>query len=96
MKITVERIVSDSETTVSAIFVDGVFQCFGLEDEFREDKRAGETRVPAGTYDVRLRSVGGFHARYGRKFVDMHRGMLHLQNVPGFEHILIHCINYKN
>ncbi len=27
------------------------------------------------------------------KFADIHRGMLHVQDVPGFEHILIHVGN---
>jgi len=41
--------------------VDGQFVCFGLEDEYREDKVAGETRIPSGTYQVALRKEGGFH-----------------------------------
>ena len=93
MKIELERFASDEDTTLSAFYVDGAFVCFGLEDEYRETKKAEETRIPAGTYDVRLRTVGGFHARYSRKFPDIHRGMLELQNVPGFEYILIHVGN---
>ena len=93
MRITVERISSDQDTTISTIYVDDKFVCFGLEDEYREDKIAEETRIPAGVYDVLLKTVGGFHARYGRKFEGMHRGMLHIQDVPGFEHILIHVGN---
>lgn len=93
MKITVERITSDNETTVSMIFVDGVFQCFGLEDEYRETKVPQETRIPSGKYPVSLRTVGGFHNRYKKKFSDIHNGMLHIQNVPNFEYILIHVGN---
>lgn len=93
MKITVERITSDDDTTISALFVDGKFVCFVLEDEYRETKLAGETRIAAGTYDVRLRTFGGFHRRYGSKFSGMHRGMLELQNVPEFDDILIHVGN---
>ena len=58
MKITVERFTSDAETTLSTVFVDGKFACFGLEDEYRTEKVAGETRIPAGTYKVGLRNVG--------------------------------------
>lgn len=93
MKITVDRFTSDRDATVSLVKVDGKFVCFGLEDEYREDKVAGETRVPAGTYRVGLRQVGGFHSRYSARFNDIHRGMLQVQDVPGFEYILIHVGN---
>jgi hypothetical protein len=93
MEIVVDRFVSDNDTTISRISVDGRFVCFGLEDEFREEKLAAETRIPAGSYVVGLRTEGGFHARYGRRFADIHRGMLHILNVPNFEFILIHCGN---
>jgi hypothetical protein len=73
--------------------IDGKFICFGLEDEYRTEKLANETRIPAGTYTVKLRTEGGFHQRYKQKFPQMHRGMLHVQNVPGFEYILIHIGN---
>jgi hypothetical protein len=93
MEILVDRFVSDDDTTISHVMIDGKFECFGLEDEYREDKIAGETRIPAGTYDVRLRREGGHHNKYSRRFPDIHRGMLHIQDVPNFQWILIHCGN---
>ena len=33
------------------------------------------------------------NSRYVNKYGDMHKGMLHVQNVPGFEYILIHTGN---
>ncbi len=93
MKITVDRIKSDSDATLSKVDVDGEFVCFGLEDEYRAEKLAGETRIPAGRYEVGVRSEGGFHTRYAKKFPGMHRGMLHVLNVPNFKFILIHIGN---
>ncbi len=93
MQIYVDRFVSDEDTTISRIMVDNRFVCFGLEDEYRPRKVVGETRIPAGTYQVTLRKVGAFHNRYKSRFPDMHRGMLHIRNVPNFEWILIHCGN---
>ncbi|PKR57517.1 DUF5675 family protein [Thalassospira lohafexi] len=93
MKITVNRFVSDANSTISLIMVDGVFVCFGLEDQYQATKVAGETRIPAGTYRVGVRNVGGFDARYAVKFADIHDGMLHVLDVPGFEYILIHVGN---
>ena len=93
MEILVDRFVSDADATISRVTVDGRFVCFGLEDEFREEKVVGETRIPAGTYRINLRTEGGFHQRYSRRFSDIHRGMLHIQDVPNFQFILIHCGN---
>lgn len=66
---------------------------FTLEDEARTKKVWGETRIPAGSYDLAYRTEGGHHARYAEKFAAIHKGMLWLQNVPGFEWILIHIGN---
>jgi len=93
MDIRVDRFVSDEDTTLSRVLIDGSFACFGLEDEYREEKVVGETRIPAGIYRVTLRTEGGFHNRYGRRFPDFHQGMLHIRDVPEFEWILIHCGN---
>ena len=69
------------------------FLCYTLEDEHRALKVKGETRIPAGTYNIQLRNEGGFHSRYTKKYPDIHRGMLHVVDVPGFEYILIHTGN---
>jgi len=93
MKIVVDRIKSDNDASLSLVCIDGKFECFGLEDEYRENKVAGETRIPAGVYQVNLRKIGGFHQRYMKKFSQLHAGMLHVEDVPGFEYILIHIGN---
>ena len=69
------------------------FLAYTLEDEYRDEKKAGETRIPQGTYTLDLRKEGGFHKKYSKRFSDIHKGMLHILNVPGFEYILIHCGN---
>jgi len=93
MKILVKRFKSDDDATLSEVSVDGRFQCFGLEDEYRENKVPGETRIPAGEYQVGVRVVGGFDARYSKKFPTFHAGMLQVLDVPGFDYILIHIGN---
>lgn len=72
--------------------MDGRFECFALEDERRDIKVAGETRIPPGLYQIKLRPAGGMHERYKARFDD-HHGMLWLQNVPGFEWVYIHIGN---
>ena len=86
------------ETIQQGNEIDGYFKqkkflAYTLEDEQRDEKVFGETRIPEGTYKLGLRKVGGYHARYSKKFDDFHIGMLHVLDVPGFEYILIHCGN---
>ena len=69
------------------------FLAYTLEDEQRDTKVYGETRIPNGTYKLGLRKEGGYHQKYSKRFPDIHVGMLHVLNVPGFEYILIHCGN---
>lgn len=64
-----------------------------LEDEHREEKVPGQTRIPPGTYRLALRTEGGLHARYSARFPELHRGMLWLQGVPGFSWIYLHIGN---
>ena len=97
MKLKVLRISSGSDSTNGLLFVEDSnctkFLCYTLEDEYREKKVAGETRIPAGTYKLGLRKVGGYTQKYAKRFPDIHKGMLHVLDVPGFEYILIHCGN---
>ena len=94
----VMRYSSGADSTLGLLFENGPegreFLAYTLEDEFREEKLSAETRIPEGTYDIKLRTVGGFHSRYAAKFgTSWHKGMLHVQDVPGFEYILIHTGN---
>ena len=93
MHLVIDRILSDNDATLSLVYLDGEFICFGLEDEYRADKVPSETRIPQGNYKVGVRQVGGFDARYRAKFGSWHKGMLHVLDVPEFEHILIHIGN---
>ena len=96
MKLEVLRFSSQKDSTNGILFdvTHGRrFLCYTLEDEHRDVKEYGETRVPAGTYDITLRTVDGFHGRYTKKYGEMHKGMLWVRNVPNFEYILIHTGN---
>jgi len=84
---------SDSGTsTLGLLTINNEFLCYTLEDTYRADKIKGVTRIPAGHYDIELRTEGGFHERYSKRFTD-HSGMLQLKDVPDFQYILIHCGN---
>jgi len=98
MKLDVLRFQFGSDATNSLLFIDQKFECYGLEDEIRDKKVMHETAIPKGEYEIKFRTVGGFHtrekARYDKKFgAGWHAGMLELQDVPGFQFILIHTGN---
>ena len=97
MELEVLRFSSCEDSTSGLLFdvSDGgrKFLCYTLEDEHRDVKVMSETRVPQGTYKITLRTVGGFHGRYQSKYGNMHKGMLWVREVPGFEYILIHTGN---
>ena len=78
---------------IDGIFKQKKFLAYTLEDEYRSEKVFGETRIPNGTFKVGFRKVGGYHAKYSKRFPHIHIGMLHVLDVPGFEYILIHCGN---
>jgi len=94
MNLLVLRISSQSDSTSGLLFektdVGMKFLCYTLEDERRALKVKGETRVPAGTYNLKLRKEGGFDARYKKKYPSFHKGMIQVMDVPNFEYILIH------
>lgn len=86
------RIVSDEDATLGVIEVDT--QRWGTcEDEFRSVKVAGETRIPAGTYEIKLRTDSPMANRYRDRFGRDHKGIPWLQDVPNFKFIYLHVGN---
>jgi len=85
---------TSTKATIGTMTINEKAECFTLEDTFREEKIAGETRIPRGLYKIKLRTHGSMHKAYKKKFGDFHKGMLWLQDVPNFEWIYIHYGNY--
>lgn len=85
---------SQVDYTEGAIYLPGAVHpfCYTLEDEMHAVKVKGETRIPAGKYRIKLRTEGGMHPKYKARF-HFHKGMLWLQDVPGFEFVYIHIGN---
>jgi hypothetical protein len=97
MKYEVLRTSSGKDSTSGLLFEVSqnkrTFLAYTLEDEQRDVKVWGETRIPAGTYKLKLRTEGGFHNKYASKYGNFHKGMIWVQDVPGFEWILWHTGN---
>ena len=90
------RFSSQEDSTLGLLYIDGAFQCFTIEDEFREEKVHGETRIPEGIYELGIRAEGGFHERYKQKFRGVHKGMIEVLDVPNFKYILFHVGNFES
>ena len=75
--------------------IDGLWQqkkflAYTLEDEQRDVKVYGETRIPAGTYKLKLREEGGFHNKYLARYgADWHHGMIWVQDVPNLVEVVV-------
>lgn len=82
MKLLLIRNIGNSGYTSGTLFVDGVFECFTLEDEEREVKIKHQTAIPLGTYSVAL----SLSQRFGKKLPI-------LLNVPNFTGVRIHAGN---
>ncbi len=93
MKLQVVRTQFGTDATNGLLFVNGLFECYSLEDQYQAVKVMHETCIPEGTYDIKFRTVGGFHEKYKKRYGNDHYGMLHLQDVPNFTYILIHAGN---
>lgn len=93
MKLTVIRYSDNDNSTLGLLFLDNKFECYTLEDQYQTKKVYKETRIPAGTYKIKLRKEGSHHLRYNIKFPEFHNGMLELQDVKDFQYILIHIGN---
>ena len=91
MKITLTR-TTFGDSTIGRLLVNGVFQCWTLEDRVREVvgrpvaewKVQNQTAIPVGEYEVKLTFSGRF-----QKILPI------LLNVPGFSGIRIHAGNTK-
>ena len=92
MKLTLTRMWDNVNETLGILSIDDVEQCLILEDQYQKEKVYGETRIPEGTYKIKLRTNGRMHEDYSKKY-DFHRGMLELQNVPNFKYVYIHVGN---
>ena len=91
--ITLERLTSDKLPTVGIVRINGIAQCFSLEDRLRIDKVAGDTRIWPGEYPLKWRTVGRWARRFNVNWGVP--GSLELVGVREFSDVLIHVGNTK-
>lgn len=91
MLIDVREIAVKGNSTLSSLFIDGVWECFVLEDVPRQKKIWGETRIAGGRYKLVPRYAGKHFERYKERFG--HEFSLYIPDVPDFQWIMIHIGN---
>ena len=82
MQITVKRLYKTDTSTIGELLIDGVFECYTLEDVERPVKIKNETAIPKGTYKVIINQSNRF-----KRLLPL------LLNVPNFEGVRIHSGN---
>ena len=82
MVITVKRLYKTDNSTIGELLIDGIFECFTLEDKERPVKIKGETAIPKGTYRVIINESNRF-----KRLLPL------LIDVPNFEGVRIHAGN---
>ena len=96
MNIKVIRYSSQSKDTLSLIYINDAFFCYGLEDEYRAIKLRGETRIPEGTYELNyLKSDTPMTLSYKKKY-PWFKWHLEVKNVPNFSNVYIHIGNKES
>lgn len=103
--ISVHRFPSEPDWTLSEFYIDGIRRGVGVEDEHRDKKVHGETRIPNGIYELDLRLSPKFSGEYfaddagylskihDKKRFNSEHLMIWVKDVPGFEWILWHWGN---
>jgi hypothetical protein len=82
MKLLLKRIHKTDISTIGELYVDGIFECYTLEDIERDVKIKSETAISKGKYNVMITMSNRFK-----------RYMPLLLNVPNFQGVRIHAGN---
>ena len=82
MKLLLKRIHRTESSTIGELYVDGVFECYTLEDIERDVKIKSETAISKGTYKVIITMSNRF-----KRLLPL------LMNVPNFQGVRIHSGN---
>ena len=93
MKTKIIRVAEGKNSTLSHLYIDGIFQCFLLEDKIRAVKIMKQTAIPEGIFRLRLNTWGGMNKTYFPKYGPIHKGMIEIADLPTFSAVYIHVGN---
>ena len=87
------RVAQGKESTLSQLYINGIFQCYLLEDKIREVKIPSQTAIPTGVFNLKLNTHGAKNVDYKRVFSKLHEGMIEIVGLPNFSFVYIHVGN---
>lgn len=87
------RVAQGKSSTLSQLYINGIFQCYLLEDKIRAEKIASETAIPTGVFSLKLNTYGAKNVDYKKAFGKLHEGMIEIASLPNFSSVYIHSGN---
>ena len=87
------RVAQGKESTLSQLYINGIFQCYLLEDKIREVKIPSQTAIPKGVFNLKLNTYGAKNVDYKKAFGKLHQGMIEISGLPNFSFVYIHTGN---
>lgn len=93
METKIIRVAQGKESTLSQLYINGIFQCYLLEDKIREVKIASQTAIPKGVFSLKLNTVGAKNVNYKKAFGKLHEGMIEILGLPNFSFVYFHTGN---
>lgn len=110
MELILKRIFTCDSYTIGKLYINGEYFCDTIEDsdrgltsdmteeEIKEKKVYGETAIPIGSYDITMNVKSPKYSNFAKyKWAKPYDGYLpRLENVKGFEGILIHVGNFAS
>ncbi|SEL09679.1 DUF5675 family protein [Parapedobacter koreensis] len=93
-EIKIIRVAQGKNSTLSHLYIGGLFACYLLEDSVRKEKIQGLTCIPEGEYLLSLNSWAGMNAKYAPKYPKLHQGMIEITEIPNYQLVFIHIGNY--
>lgn len=93
METKIIRVAQGRQSTLSHLYINGIFQCYLLEDKIRPEKIASQTAIPNGIFSLKLNTTGAKNVNYQKAFGKTHQGMIEIAGLPNFSSVYIHTGN---
>lgn len=90
------RFTDNENCTRGILYINDSFQCFTLEDPYRESKISGITRIPNGIYELGIKESSPMSDKYAKRFPEKHKGMIWIKGIPNFKNVYFHIGNTPN
>ena len=87
------RVAQGKHSTLSHLYIAGLFVCYLLEDTVRDYKVPGETAIPPGNYGLSLNHWAGMNDDYAPRYPAFHEGMVEIIEIPNYQLVFFHAGN---